>query len=163
MPDNTVRLGYTNRPVHGKHSTIDLTFTSSVMATSASIEKGPYLGSDHLPLTIALNTIPARKTRQAPTWIVNEKKWNEWNNSLDSSLVEGDFQNISDPKAAIEIFTNGINKASKLCFKKTHPLPRKCAEPSRPWWNDEYDEKVKKSPESFQRLVQSATIDSTEN
>ncbi|KAI9552662.1 hypothetical protein GHT06_020533 [Daphnia sinensis] len=125
-------LGTRIDPSMGKPSTINLTFTSSTMATSASIEKGPYLGSDHLPLTIALNTIPARKTGQAPTRIVNEKKWNEWNNSLDSSLVEGDFQNISDPKSAIEIFTNGINKASKLCFKKTQPLPRKCAEPNQP-------------------------------
>jgi hypothetical protein len=84
-------LGTRIDPGSGKSSTIDLTIASSSLAIASSISVGQYTGSDHLPLTIVLNASPARNTGQPPTWITNDKKWNDWNAFIHNSLLIGLF------------------------------------------------------------------------
>jgi hypothetical protein len=62
-------------PATGKESTIDLVFTSPLLAANSTIKKGPHLGSDHIPILINLNAQPVRSSGRPTTWILNDKKW----------------------------------------------------------------------------------------
>ena len=47
-------LGFRVSPSTGKVSTIDLTFSSPEEANSKSIQLGPHMGRDHLPIILIL-------------------------------------------------------------------------------------------------------------
>ncbi|KZR97325.1 Uncharacterized protein APZ42_007874, partial [Daphnia magna] len=127
------------------------TITSPDLAIAASIKVGPSMGSDHLPLTITLNSTPARNSGQPERWIINNKKWAEWNKSLQESLEADNFISVSDPAEAAERFTKAMNVSNLLHFKKPKPFTEKPGEQSRPWWDEECNRLVKNARQAFRR------------
>jgi ribonuclease HI/exonuclease III len=150
-------LGTRIDPASGKISTIDLTMTSSELASSATISIGPSLGSDHLPIILTLNTTPARISRQPPKWIINENKWGDWNHLIDTALIELKFSEIQNPEAATTAFMTGLNGANEKCFKKSNPSRARNSEPSRPWWNAECNTLVKNARIALRNWCKSPT------
>jgi len=144
-------LGTRIDPGLGKPSTIDLTIASSSLAIASSISVGQYTGSDHLPLTIVLNATPARNTGQPPTWITNDKKWNDWNAFIHSSLLEANFHSISDPAEATSTFNRSIEAANTKFFKLSQPPSLNCVTQCRPWWNDACKVAVRTARKAFRK------------
>ncbi|KAK4013202.1 hypothetical protein OUZ56_025436 [Daphnia magna] len=108
-------------------STIDLTLTSSTLATSATTV------SDHMPVITTLNASPSRSSSLFVTWMIDEDKWPSWNQYMDGLLVKHNFTAITDPETAFKTFMGSINKSNIKYFKKTDPTrqPESCKDPAR--------------------------------
>jgi hypothetical protein len=135
-------LGTRINPSSGKFSTIDLIITSPVLALNSTIVLGPHCGSDHLPVITTLNANPIHLASRPPTWIFDKSRWLQWNKDLEDSLSTQSFQDLSDPKAMYDIFTDSIQSSSKKLFRLSHPCAKSPKEPRRPWWNDDCQKAV---------------------
>ena len=72
-------------------STIDLTFMTANLARRAGTSLGEYWSSDHLPVIIDVGVdIPLSSTTGC-RWRFNDASWNDWNNSIKSSLLTLNF------------------------------------------------------------------------
>jgi hypothetical protein len=130
-------LGTRIDPSTGKPTTIDLTIASYSLATLPRITTSQHMGSDHLPLTILLNALPARNTGQPATWIKNDKKWNDWNALIDETLQDANFHSLTNPTEVSSTFYHSIETVNLKFFKLSQPSSHKCEAQCPPWWNDE--------------------------
>jgi hypothetical protein len=92
-------LGTRINPSSGKLSTIDLIITSPALALNSKIVRGPYCGSDHLPVITTLNANPIHLSSRPSTWIFDKTRWPQWNKDLEDTLSTKSFQELSDPKS----------------------------------------------------------------
>ncbi|KZS05074.1 Uncharacterized protein APZ42_031825 [Daphnia magna] len=129
--DNACLITPTNLNPHidlgiRESSTIDLTLTSSTLATSATTI------SDHMPVITTLNASPSRSSSLFVTWMMDEDKWPSWNQYMDGLLVKHNFTAITDPETAFKMFMGSINKSNIKYFKKTDPTrqPESCKDPA---------------------------------
>ncbi|KZS06599.1 Uncharacterized protein APZ42_029899, partial [Daphnia magna] len=138
-------------PASGKSTTIDLTLTSSPLSTSATINTGPYMGSDHLPVLITLNATLYRQIGRPASWILDENKWLLWNQQIENQFCNRDFYSINVPQVVTATFIEAIDSGNILCFKKTNPSrqPYKGQDPARPWWNATCQKLVKEARRAF--------------
>jgi hypothetical protein len=135
-------LGTRINPSSGKLSTIDLIITSPALALNSKIVRGPYCGSDHLPVITTLNANPIHLSSRPSTWIFDKTRWPQWNKDLEDTLSTKSFQELSDPKSMYDIFTDSIQSSSKKLFRLSHPCAKSPKEPRRPWWNNDCQEAV---------------------
>lgn len=122
-------------PSTGKPSTIDLTFSSTVISLSAELRLGPTLGSDHLPILINVDDSPILTSGRPMRWIFKEDKWEEWNKQIETRLSESNFTNNNDPKSLYLTFYDTIIEASNDHFHKSSTTLISQKEIRRPWWN----------------------------
>jgi hypothetical protein len=97
------------------------------------------------------NATPARNSGQPPTWITNDKKWNDWNAFIHNSLLEANFHSISDPAEATSTFNRSIEAANTKFFKLSQPPSLNCVTQCRPWWNDACKVAVKTARKAFRK------------
>ncbi|KZR96595.1 Uncharacterized protein APZ42_008980, partial [Daphnia magna] len=136
-------------PSTGKQSTIDLTFVSPRLAATATVRKGPHLGSDHFPLITTLNATPNKISGRPSTWILNDKKWGTWNQCIESYLGSKNFAHTMNPEMAMQIFSDALEKANEENFKKSRSEGTTNQEPRRPWWNEDCANLVKNARKSY--------------
>ncbi len=121
-------------PGTGCESTIDLTFMSSTVSADSTIQTGPYMGSDHLPIIVTTILTPKDVHTGTPRWVFSDK-WPEWNKHIEKTLTNANFSSITAPEPAYQLFRDAILDASNIIFSKSQPNKSLKAEPCRPWWN----------------------------
>lgn len=70
--DFGTRVGFC--PTNASESTIDLTIVYPALSVCVSIVKGPYSGSDHLPIISTFNATPTKGSVKVPRWLFDDKK-----------------------------------------------------------------------------------------
>lgn len=93
-------LGTRVDPHSGKTSTIDISFSPSLLAINAQITFGLDLGSAHLLILVTLYASPTPSAGRSPNWMLDERKWDAWNKDLSKFLCENNFPLIVDPTAS---------------------------------------------------------------
>lgn len=83
-------------------STLDLAIVTHRLADRATVTKGPYLGSDHIPILFYLNTKDKiKKQKVQPKWAFDKQKWPAWNDQLNATLISRNIDSIEDPVKSI--------------------------------------------------------------
>lgn len=139
-------LGTRQCPSTLKFTTIDLAIMSPHLAATAELKRGPFIGSDHLPIHIQLVTKPMQSSNRPPSWNFSEANWENWNTSIRQTIELTDFHRTGDPSRKYQIFISALhsaNTANNIKMKKTSNQMK--AEPQRAWWTKECKKAVAQS------------------
>lgn len=120
------------------YSTIDLALMSPHLALNAEVVRGPFVGSDHLPIHIKINAKPILSLDRAPSWDFKYANWTTWNNTVNEIISSSEFYSIDNPESKYKILHKALisaTKASNISISK--PSKKIRAEPAQPWWNAE--------------------------
>ena len=121
-------------PRSGNASTIDLTFSSNLLAIDVEVKLGPYWGSDHLPIiaNIYKNVDPPNTVN---SWKPSKSKWGVWNVALreEWDKIKGDID-PSNPSGCYDAWVSAIYVANDRHFKTKQPKGHP-KEPPHPFWN----------------------------
>lgn len=117
---NTPRnLGTRPNPNGNRSSTIDLTLSSPNLTNLIDVKTGPYWGSDHLPVIIQLHINSSPLTIQNEHWKFNIRKWDDWNQDIESTVTPETITTSSSPQQALQQFLRILNG----CNIQTFPPP----------------------------------------
>ena len=122
-------------PSTGAGSTIDLLFAHSSLATNATVECLPYMGSDHFPVVTTFGVKPARSAIRIRKWIFKDGDWKRWNEGIEAKL-EAYQLNQLPPEMAYEKWHTAIMEVSHNTFRLTPATARNAKEPGKIWFND---------------------------
>jgi len=116
-------------------STIDLTFMTTSLARRAKTSLGEYWSSDHLPVLIDVGVDIPLSTPTVCRWRFNNSAWNDWNQSVKSSLATYEFDKLRGAPLLFHKFMSSLEEANNKYFKakpRNSPVER-----PKPWWTPE--------------------------
>ena len=116
---------------NGTKSAIDLCFCSSMLLPEISVQTGPCLGSDHLPVLVDLNIAPVtQKVKLRKRYLTKNVNWEAWR----SGLPKLEWSNNLSMNNAIELFMENVKSSSHTIKESSGMYNPKY---SKDWWNEE--------------------------
>lgn len=113
---------------------IDVSFASTAVISRLrwSAYDDPQ-GSDHVPITLALDNVAPPEVSRRPRWLYKQANWVEYQAALDNELEQS-------PPASVTELTETINRVAAATIPKTSSSPGRRA---LYWWSDETKAAVK--------------------
>lgn len=122
-------------PYNCKLSTLDLSMGSGFFSRPTSVELGPHLGGDHLPIIIKYNSAPnIESIGRRSFWNFKKGTWKDYADVVTGKLQSANVSE-SDIHTANEQICTSLVEAGKEVFQlKKGALNNKIP---KPWWNEE--------------------------
>ena len=114
----------------GTVSTLDLCIVTSNLLSNSSVDTGPDIGSDHLPVEILINKQPiVNEIKVRPKWKLEGINWGEWASKLPE--IAGNYDELTIDMMNEQIVTN-VKNSQYIIDRTKDTINLKY---NKPWWN----------------------------